>query len=156
MARRSGGLSAHRQDRLNDRSVARDEWRLFENPLPPLETFGEEGLERIEATAFRILEELGLEFQNERALDILAAGGASVDRETRIVRFGRDLVREHVGRAPAEFTLHARNPARDLRIGGNSIVFAPVAGPPNCSDLDRGRRPGSSGDLSISSSCTIR
>ncbi|MBS3651066.1 trimethylamine methyltransferase family protein [Pseudaminobacter sp. 19-2017] len=147
MARRASSLSAEREERLSARRVTKDAWSLCRNPFPPLEVVDEGGLERIEATALRILEELGLEFQNARALQILAANGAEVDFETQMVRFDRALVKELVGKAPSQFTLHARNPERDIVIGGNSIVFAPVAGPPNCSDLDRGRRPGTSQDL---------
>ncbi|MCC6306628.1 MAG: trimethylamine methyltransferase family protein [Rhodobacteraceae bacterium] len=142
-----GRISAERGARLHERQVAQGAWSRCRNPYPPFAVAGEEGLARIEATAFRILEELGLEFQNDRALDILALNGAEVDRDTRMVRFGRDLVRAMVSRAPATFTLHARNPARDVEIGGDAIVFVPVAGPPNVSDLDRGRRPGTARDL---------
>jgi trimethylamine--corrinoid protein Co-methyltransferase len=147
MRKRGERVSAQREERLSERKVTKDSWSLCRNPFPPFEVVDEDGLERIDATAFRILEELGLEFQSVEALDILAANGADVDRDTQMVRFDRGLIRELVGKAPQEFTLHARNPARDIVLGGNSIVFAPVAGPPNCSDLDRGRRPGTSRDL---------
>jgi trimethylamine--corrinoid protein Co-methyltransferase len=49
---------------------------------------------------------------------------------------------------PPEFTLYARDPAHNVNIGGNWIAFAPVGGPPNCSDLERGRRPGTLKDNS--------
>ena len=49
--------------------------------------------------------------------------------------------------APREFTLHARNPARDVRFGGDATVFSPVGGPPFVYDLDRGRRYGTLEDL---------
>ncbi len=58
------------------------------------------------------------------------------------VRFDPDMVIETIATAPSSFTLRARNPARDLMIGGDKIVFAAVGGPAFCSDLDRGRRPG--------------
>ena len=47
---------------------------------------------------------------------------------------------EQVAKAPAEFTLYARNPANNVIIGGNHMVMAPVYGPPNVQDLDKGRR----------------
>ncbi len=75
-----------------------------------------------------------------RRREILARPGAQVDGER--VRIGRDIVEEALKTPPAEFTFHARNPAHNIRIGGNWIAFAPVGGPPNCSDLERGRRPG--------------
>ena len=58
------------------------------------------------------------------------------------MRIGRDIVEEALKTPPSEFTFHARNPAHNIQIGGKWIAFAPVGGPPNCSDMDRGRRPG--------------
>ena len=43
--------------------------------------------------------------------------------------------------------MHARNPARTLEVGGDYMMFSPVASPPNCSDLERGRRPGNRADF---------
>ena len=42
--------------------------------------------------------------------------------------------------APREFTQHARNPARSVRIGGANTVFVPAYGCPFVHDIDRGRR----------------
>ena len=52
-----------------------------------------------------------------------------------------------VARAPARFKMHARNPARTLEVGGDCMMFSPVASPPNCSDLEGGRRPGNRADF---------
>ena len=52
-----------------------------------------------------------------------------------------------MAKAPAQFTLHARNPARNVGIGGDEITFCAVASAPNCSDLAGGRRPGSQNDF---------
>ena len=49
---------------------------------------------------------------------------------------------EKVGLAPAHFTITPRNPERAVPIGGRHMAFVNVSSPPNCSDLDRGRRPG--------------
>jgi len=54
----------------------------------------------------------------------------------------RALVMEKVALAPAMFSIEPRNPDRKVVIGGNHVVFGSVASPPNCADLDRGRRPG--------------
>ncbi|MDH3532102.1 MAG: trimethylamine methyltransferase family protein, partial [Gammaproteobacteria bacterium] len=43
---------------------------------------------------------------------------------------------------PATFDITPRNPARTVRVGGNCMLFGNVGSPPNCSDLDRGRRVG--------------
>ncbi|MFP6741879.1 MAG: trimethylamine methyltransferase family protein, partial [Alphaproteobacteria bacterium] len=39
------------------------------------------------------------------------------------------------------------NPANNVPIGGNRIAITPVSSTPNCSDLDRGRRPGTYDDF---------
>jgi trimethylamine--corrinoid protein Co-methyltransferase len=117
-------------------------WRKFRNPMSPLAILDDGELALIDDVALRILEELGLEFQNRDAFDILERHGAMVDRATGMVRLDRGLVRQMVAKAPESFTLHARNPERTLTMGGNWVSFAPVGGPPNVSDLDAGRRPG--------------
>lgn len=98
--------------------------------------------ERIHAASMYILEEIGLEFLDDEALACWKAAGAKVDRSQRRVWIGRDLLLEAVSRAPAAFTLHARNPAHSVRVGGNAINFVTMAGMPYFSDLDEGRRPG--------------
>jgi trimethylamine--corrinoid protein Co-methyltransferase len=123
-------------------AVPQPPWAPFRNPLPPLALLDEEGLKKIEDTAFRVLEELGVEFMSAEALDVLARHGATVDRATGLVRFDRALVNEYMAKAPSTFTLHGRNPERNLVIGGDYINFHPVGGAPHVSDLDRGRRPG--------------
>ncbi len=122
-------------------------WRRIANPFPPIEVLEPEQIERIHQASLSILENFGLEMLNPEALDILAAHGAEVDRATSRVRMDRGLVLEQVAKAPRRFTLRARNPARDLLVGGNSVNFCLTAGPPNCADLDRGRRPGNFADL---------
>ena len=115
----------------------------IDNPWPPVAVLGAAGVARIVAAAFRLLEEAGLEFRSGRALQILKAHGAEVDADSQMVRMGRDVVKHFVGLAPARIALHARNPARDTFLGGNRINFNTVGSPPNISDLENGRRPGS-------------
>ena len=52
-----------------------------------------------------------------------------------------------VALAPTEFTLHARNPERNVVFGGRHLVFGSVGGPAFANDLDRGRRAGSFADF---------
>jgi trimethylamine--corrinoid protein Co-methyltransferase len=118
-----------------------------ETPYPPFNVLDEEGLNRIVASAYRLLEEAGLEFRSERALAILEQHGAEVDRATQLVRMDRGLVRNYVGLAPATFEVHARNPEHSTVMGTNRLHFNTVGSPPNVSDLARGRRPGTYQDL---------
>jgi trimethylamine--corrinoid protein Co-methyltransferase len=143
------GSSRARDRRRQGRGqrVPQRPWSLVDNPYPPLEPLREEELERIHDASLRLLEDTGMEFLHEEALDLLAAAGARVDRATRRVRMGRELVMAQVAKAPARFMLHARNPAHDLPIGGRSMVFASVASTPNAHDRARGRRPGCFADF---------
>jgi trimethylamine--corrinoid protein Co-methyltransferase len=74
----------------------------------------------------------------------LAAAGAAVDGE--MVRFDAQLVEQSLRSAPAEFTIHAPNPDRDVVVGGRNVVLAPAGGPPFVSDLSGGRRAGTLAD----------
>jgi trimethylamine--corrinoid protein Co-methyltransferase len=112
------------------------------NPWSPVEIFTSAQVERIVVTAYRILEEMGLEIRSPAARQIYRRHGALVDDATGLVRIGADLVRHFSALAPERFVLHARNPARDLHVGGNVINFGPVNGAPNVSDRTGGRRYG--------------
>jgi trimethylamine--corrinoid protein Co-methyltransferase len=114
----------------------------LENRWQPVEILSPEQLERIINAAHALLETAGLEIRSQRARDIYRLGGAMVDDATQMVRLGREVVEAHLAHAPAAFTLHARNPARHLQVGGNVINFGPVSGAPHVTDLDRGRRYG--------------
>ena len=108
--------------------------------VPYYEVLSEEGLAIIERNADTILAEVGIEFrEDQEALDILRAAGAEVTGE--LVKFPRGMCRSIVqASAPREFTQHARNPARNVRIGGANTVFAPAYGSPFIRSLDEGRR----------------
>jgi trimethylamine--corrinoid protein Co-methyltransferase len=114
---------------------------MFINALPKFNYLSAEGIEVIHEQSLKLLEELGLEFNSPEAIEIWERAGAEiVDREAGHVRLPRQLVLDNVARAPSQFTLHARNPAHTVTIGGDGIVTAPVYGPPFVHDLDNGRR----------------
>ena len=107
--------------------------------IPVYELIGEEGLATIEHNADTILEEIGIDFRFPSALERFRAAGADVRGER--VHFPRGMCRKIIqDSAPSSFEQKARNPARNVIIGGDNTVFAPVYGPPFVRDLDRGRR----------------
>jgi trimethylamine---corrinoid protein Co-methyltransferase len=140
-------LSQRRAARKSGARVPQLPFRLLSSRYPPLAVLSEDQIEAIHHASLTILEQIGLQFLDDQALAILAAAGALIEPGTRMVRLDRGLVLEAVAKAPSEIRLHARNPQRNLVIGGTHICFSSVAGPPNCSDLDRGRRPGSFADF---------
>ncbi|MBI1386403.1 MAG: methyltransferase [Rhizobiales bacterium] len=118
------------------------DWVIPENSDAPTEPLSAEGVAKVHDGAMRVLEEIGIDFLHPEARAHLKAAGCSVDEETATVRMGRDFVMEMLARAPSDFHITPRNPAKRLHIGGRSMVFINVSSPPNCSDLDRGRRVG--------------
>ena len=115
-------------------------WSLPINNDKPTEPLTEEGVQAIHNGAMRILEEIGIEMLSQEAVEILRKAGCIVNGEN--VRMGRELVMEQLKLVPPRFTITPRNPERKIEIGGNHMVFGNVSSPPNCSDLDRGRRTG--------------
>ncbi|MDZ7645663.1 MAG: trimethylamine methyltransferase family protein [Woeseiaceae bacterium] len=136
----------HREKRVVA-AVRQLPWQRVRNPYPPIEVLSEDQVESILNAALSILETKGFRFLEKDSLRRLKNGGADVRDGDDMVRFDRDLVLEKIAQAPAEFTLRARNPAHDLIIGGNHMVFGSVGGPAFVNDLDRGRRPGTFEDL---------
>ena len=115
--------------------------QLF-NPYAPIEVLSGDDLDLIHDGSMRILEDIGLEVLNERALGLYEGEGAKVDWDLNRVYLNRELVMECLKTVPSKFILHARNPERNKFIGGNAINFTTVASAPNCSDLEGGRRTG--------------
>ena len=142
--RRSGGRAARQAMRLASHA---EHVPFLTRKLAPFEVLGEEGLATIEANADTILQEVGVEFRGDPdALRMLREAGASVDGER--VRFPRGMCRSIVqATAPRQFTQYARNPERNVEIGGMHTVFAPNYGSPFVRDLDNGRRYGTIEDF---------
>jgi trimethylamine--corrinoid protein Co-methyltransferase len=122
-------------------------WQLLHNPFPPMEPLSPDQVESIIDAALNILERQGFRFLQDESVQILNDAGADTSNADGMVRLHRDLVTEQLALAPSQFALRARNPARDLMIGGNNLVFASVGGPAFVSDLDKGRRPGNYAEL---------
>ncbi|MFI5226582.1 MAG: trimethylamine methyltransferase family protein [Candidatus Limnocylindrales bacterium] len=122
-------------------------WRTIRNPFRPLEILSADAVESIHRASLRILEEVGVECLGDRVVDRWAAAGARVDRGSRRVRVDGAQIEELVAVAPTTFTVHARNPTRDVTIGEDHLVFCSVGGPAFVSDLDRGRRAGNHADF---------
>lgn len=121
-------------------------FRQLRNPLTPTNLVSEDELESIHLASLRVLKEIGVDVLHYEARRIMKAHGADVREGSERVRFDSDMILELVANCPSEFTLHARNPAHNVRFGGNNLVLAMVASAPNCSDLDGGRRPGNQAD----------
>lgn len=136
MARRG-----HREKRTVN-AIRQLPWGELHNPYLPIDILSIDQVDTIIETALKVLATQGMRFLEPGSRKSMREAGASVDEANMIVRFDPGLVREKLALAPAAFELRARNPAHDLKVGGNNIIFGSVGGPAFCSDLDKGRRPG--------------
>jgi trimethylamine--corrinoid protein Co-methyltransferase len=139
---RTGGRDARQRSRSGPHAPA-----YITRIIPPYEMVSEAGLVALENEADRILEEVGFEIRgDDEALALFKAAGTDVKGQ-RII-FPRGLVRSIIqATTPREFTQHARNPARNVVIGGNNTVFSPAYGSPFVTDIDKGRRYGTIEDF---------
>lgn len=133
---RGGGGAARRAART---AVSTETAKFIERNVPNYEVLDEAALQMIEANADRVLAEIGVNFvDNPEALELWRAAGATVEGER--VRIPAGLARDLCKTAPSKFTQVARNPERNVEIGGKSLVLAPVYGPPFVRDAAGGRR----------------
>jgi trimethylamine--corrinoid protein Co-methyltransferase len=101
---------------------------LLINELPRYEILDDASMEELDRGWRRIVSELGIDFLHDDAIAVLAAAGQDVDGQ--LVRFDPDWILEQVGKAPREFELQARNPERNIHVGGNHMAFGAVYGCP--------------------------
>lgn len=96
--------------------------------MPRYEILSEEAMAVLDGGWKRIVQEIGVEFLSDRALELFRQAGQKV--EESCVRFDPDFVLEQVAKAPRSFEVQARNPAHSVHIGDDSMVFGSVYGPP--------------------------
>src|SRR5512136_376273 len=90
----------------------------YANPRIKLEILTHEDVRRIHTATLDVIETVGVRFPSRKALDILQAHGASVDRNTSIAKIPGRVVEGALKKAPPVYTLAARDPALDLPLDG--------------------------------------
>lgn len=101
---------------------------MFENRMPRYDILSEESMSVLDAGWRRIVSEIGVEFMSPWAVELLREAGQTVEEAN--VKFDPDWILQQVAKVPSEFNLRARNPKNNVHIGGNSMVFGGVYGPP--------------------------
>ncbi len=142
---RRGGRGARRTARTEQRE---DMLPGLTRNLPLVEPMNQEQIERIDAASMDILENVGVVFRDPEAIADWKKAGADVREDDR-VHLDRDLVRELIGTIPKDFTYHARNPARNVALGGPHSIFVPMTGAPYLRDLEDKRRAPTLDDLAM-------
>jgi len=85
--------------------------------------FTDDELQDIHLSTLEVLERTGVWVEDDAALDAFAAGGAEVDRDSRIVRLPPHVVEDAVRSAPSTITLCGRTPASDVVLEANRVGF---------------------------------
>lgn len=129
-----------------DGQLGNPAYRRLENSFEPVRLFSGDQVEAIHAAALQVLQETGMRVLHAGARARLRESGASVDPDTRMVRFDRASVEAALASVPRAFRLRGGAPGRAVEIGGRSLAIAPVGGPPHMHDLDTGKRPGTLAD----------
>jgi corrinoid protein of di/trimethylamine methyltransferase len=93
------------------------------NPALRLDILSPDDVQRIHSATLEIIEKTGVRFPSPKALDIWEAHGASVDRDTSIVKAPARIIEEALKQAPPTYTLAARDPAQDLPLDGNHVYL---------------------------------
>lgn len=113
--------------------------------LQPLEVLNEAALDRIHDASMAILEEVGIDFRDAKALSDWRKAGADVDGDR--VRIDRALLMELVAKAPDRFAVQGRGPSTGFTMGGDTSVFCTMKGAPFTRDLDGTRRSTTEADV---------
>jgi trimethylamine--corrinoid protein Co-methyltransferase len=112
-------------------------------PIQPgfkIEVLSNDQLAEIKAATLGTLERVGVQFPSERALDLFAAHGANVDRDSQIVRLPPELVLQAMSSAPRSYTLSGRANDTDLYLDGTRSYFTTDGCGVHTIDLETGEQ----------------
>jgi len=128
-------------------TITQSPWKPLRYHNAPFELLSEDALEGIHQAALSILQETGMTILSNEACQSYGAAGFDVDADSNRVRFDSGLLESLVAQAPSSFTLQARNPAKNIKIGDGCAIFTSVGGPAYVMDSDKGRRTGSYAEM---------
>ena len=128
-------------------AIAQRPWKLLSRPYAPIEILSADQVNSIHEAALTVLEEIGIRVLEPRARGFYQRAGAAIDLSDMRVRFDRAMIMGLLRTVPGEFQLVARNPQRNLKVGGRHCIFSSVGGPAYVMDRDKGRRPGTYAEM---------
>ena len=141
-ATRRGGRSERRAIRTKP---AFDMLPHLHSKLPVTEMMDEEQVHAIDDASLSILEEVGVVFRDDIAIEDWRKAGATIQGD--VVKPDRELIRSLIKSIPSQITLHARNPEKSVDLGGRNSIFVPMTGAPYLRDLEDNRRAPTLDDL---------
>lgn len=136
LSRRPGGRSARHALRTAPLAPDRRPVRAG-MPGGSYRPLTEAGVARIHQAALDALEEIGLADAPPSGIETMTRAGAVLGDDGRL-RFPRALVEDMLALAPKTFTLHGRDPAHDLRIGGTAVHYGTAGAAVSVVDVTTG------------------
>jgi trimethylamine--corrinoid protein Co-methyltransferase len=122
-----------RQERREKASqIPRLPWRNLTNPYPPIEVLSADHVEAIHTASLRVLSEIGIKVLGTDARERMAAAGAEVNDDDRMVRCDPGMVAEFMALAPTKVLQ-----SLDIIHLGGSGSFEPLDLPAETRHLDR-------------------
>jgi trimethylamine--corrinoid protein Co-methyltransferase len=100
----------------------------FVRKFKPLEILSDEDIESIHKSTLDVLKETGVIIDHKKALDLFKRSDCIVDYDKKRVRMPEALVECELKRAPSSYRMKARNRAKDLIVGGNTVYFKGAPG----------------------------
>jgi trimethylamine--corrinoid protein Co-methyltransferase len=102
------------------------------------ELLSPDDIEQIHDASMRLLAEVGVQIPVDAALQVFKQHGTRTDGQ--IVYLEEGQVMKALETVPTQFTIHARNPERNVTVGDGNPVFAPAYGAPFLVDAHEGKR----------------
>jgi len=110
------------------------------DPGLSLDILSPEDVQRIHTVTLDVIETVGIRFPSKRALDIWEAHGATVNRETMVVKVPGQVIEGALKDAPPTYTLAAREPSQDLPLDGNHVYVGTDGCGVEVIDIETGKR----------------
>ncbi len=101
-------------------------------------TLSPANIELIHNTSMKLLTNVGVLFPDDAAIAVFKEHSVRTDGHT--VYLTEEQLMKALETVPAQFTIHARNPGRDVTVGDGEPVFAPGYGAPFLVDYEVGKR----------------
>ena len=96
--------------------------------LNPLCLLTDSEIQNIHSKSLQVLEEIGIKFEDETALEIMAENGCQVDHDAALVKIPNQLVENAISLCPGEIRLTGREGTNEVLFNRNTVQFGPCSG----------------------------
>lgn len=93
--------------------------KSISNPKLSLNILTNEEVLKIHTATLDVIESTGIRFPSHKALDILEANKAQINRDTMVAKIPGHIIEENLAKAPPMYTLSAMDYSLDLPMDGN-------------------------------------